>query len=42
MTRLYRFTVRFLIVLIWVFLAYVVIDWAGQQIEFHKAMGGMF
>lgn len=40
--RLYKFTIRAAVILLWLFLAYVVIDWAGQQIEFHRAMGGLF
>jgi hypothetical protein len=42
MTRLYQFTVRAVVILFWLFLAYVVINWAGQQFEFAHAMGGLF
>jgi len=42
MTRLYQFTVRAVVILVWLFLAYAVINWAGQQIEFANAMGGLF
>lgn len=39
--RAFKFTVRVTVAAIWLFLAYVVIDWAGQQIEFYRATGGV-
>lgn len=37
----FKFTVRIAVAAIWLFLAYVVIDHIGQQIEFYRAMGGV-
>ena len=42
MIRAFKFTFQAAVVLVWLFLAFVVIDWIGQQIEFHRALGGMF
>ena len=42
MIRAYQYTIRIMVVLIWVFLAAVVIEYLGQQIEFYRSMGGMF
>lgn len=37
-----KFTFRAVIVLIWVFLGYVILDRIGQEIDFVRAMGGLY
>jgi hypothetical protein len=40
--RIFTQTLKAVIVGIWLFIGYIIIDLIGQQIEFARSMGGLF